>query len=414
MNSRIKILGMVLVVSLLKGVRAYGVEPDSVDLGQAAMGSAQGPWLFSGRLGSQFTDNRDGVKTNKESNTDVYVEPRVDYRFRDGERTMLDLSIFPMVKWHSNPRSATSGQGQNDYEYFGSAAVNLTHQLSPRIGFGFSDSLTYNDDPQVNNGGTDARSSDNHYWNIARMELNSKLSETLESSLEAEYSLKRYTDSVVANQSDEDTLDGRAFLKYMTGAGYKLLGYVGGSEFKNKATDRSRGAKVIEVGAGVEKAFSPDLIGKVTGGYQHGEYDNSAIGSIDAPSAAAQLTMRAASETRFRVGANYGLMAANVFPYSVQTMFSVIGAIDHDILPKRLTASLEGQYGRGRYKSENVGVVTDAPGGTEELISVGLRANYIINRTWSVDCGYMFENWDTNVREPFSRDVVDVSVKAQI
>ncbi|MEI6564693.1 MAG: outer membrane beta-barrel protein [bacterium] len=403
MKSWTKMTITVIGVSVMTVIKVAAQEQD---LGAPT----DGPWLFSARLGGEFSDNRDGVKNNKENNLDISLEPRVDYRFRDGERTLLDVAVMPMVKWHSNPRDASTGNGQNDTELFGTAAAELSHQLNGRTRFNMGDAITYNDDPEISNGGANVRYSNNHIWNDAHAGLDYDISEKLETGVKAAYTLKRYTDSVVADNEDEDILDGQADLKFKTGAGVNVMGLVGASKFENKAADRDRGSSVLSCGVGVEKIFNPDFIGKINAGYQHGEYNDSNLGSIDAPNGSAELTLRAASATRFRVGASYGLYAPYVRPYSIQTMTAVSGGVDHDVLSKRLMVSVNGQYGSGHYKSEGAAL----PGGDDNMVMVGVRGEYRLNRTWSLNAGYTFENWDSQVRESFVRNMVDVGVKAQM
>lgn len=397
-----KVFLAMMLVPLMAGTKGVAQEQD--------LGSPiDGPWLFSTRAGAEFSDNRDGTKDNKESNVDIFIEPRVDYRFRDGDRTVLDLAALPMVKWHSNPRDASMGSGQNDSELFGTAIAELAHQLTPRLSLSIGDAITYNDDPQISNGGANVRSSNNHIWNNAHADLGYAVSEQLTAGVGGTYELKRYTDSVVADTEDEDIFQGNVNAKYAMGSGYKLIGTVGASQFKNKAIDRTRGSTVLSVGGGVEKTFTPDLIGKVMAGYQHGEYEDSAVDSIDTPNGSAELTMRAASETRFRVGGSYGLYAPYVRPYSIQTLTAVNAGVDHDVLSKRLTVSLNGQYGNGHYDKEG-----DLPSGDDTMLMVGVRADYRLNRNWSVNAGYTLENWDSDVRESFTRNLVDCGVKAQL
>lgn len=383
----------------------------SADLyGQDAEQGPQGPWLFSVRSGGVFTDNRDGLESGKESNLDIFIEPRADYRLRNGDRTMLDLAILPMLKWHSNPRTSAEGGAQNDTELFGTAALELMHQLSPRVTLSLGDAITYNDDPQIDNGGANVRSSYSHIWNTAHGGVDADLSETLATGVKAAYALKRYTESVVAEDEDEDILTGEAYLKYKMGSGYNLLGLVGASDFKNNSTTQKRGSQVISAGVGVDKVFNPDYIGKLRAGYQHGEYDNADLDAIDTPSGSAELTLRAASATRFRIGANYGLYAPYVRPYSIQTLTAFTGAIDHDILPGRLTLTLDAQYGSGDYKEEGATL----PGGNDDMMMAGISAIYRMNRTWSLSGGYDYENWDSDVRESFSRNTFMFSVKAEM
>jgi hypothetical protein len=97
-----------------------------------------------------------------------------------------------------------------------------------------------------------------------------------------------------------------------------------------------------------------------------------------------------------------------VRPYSLQLLTSVQGSIEHDVLPERLTVSLRGQYSNGDYDEEG-----DLPAGTDTLTLVGLNADYRINKNWSVGAGYTYENWDSDVRESFDRNYVDLNAKLQ-
>jgi hypothetical protein len=393
-----------MMVPLMAGSKSFAQEQD---LGTPS----DGPWLFSVRTGVQGTDNRDGLDNTKENNFDFCIEPRVDYRFRDGGRSVLDLAVLPMVKWHSNPREAGEfgGSAQNDSELFGTALAELSHQLTPRLLLTLGDAITYSDDPEIDNGGANVRYSNNHIWNNAHAGLDYAVTEKLNSGVSGSYAIKRYTDSVVADTEDEDIGDVKLNSKYSMGSGYKLVGVLGGAQFKNSDPNRDRGSMVLSAGAGLEKTFTPDLLGKVLAGYQYAEYQDDTLDSLDTPNATAELTMRAASETRFRIGAGYGFYAPYVEPYSIQTMTTVNLGVDHDVLSKRMTVSLNGQYGKGEYEAE-----AGAPGGDDNMIVVGASADYRINRIWSVNTGYSFEHWDSDVRESFNRNTVDFSVKAQL
>lgn len=398
----VKTVGLALSIPLVSGMKASGQEQD---LGYAN----EGPLRLSARVGGEFTDNRDGLK-DKKGNLDLFVEPRADYRFRDGDRTVLDFAVLPMVKWHSDPRTLEEGSAQNDTELFGTAAVELMHQLNRRVQLNLSDAITYNDDPEVSNGGANVRRSDNHIWNSLHAGVEAGVTEKVFAGAEGNYILKRYSDSAVANDEDEDILNGQGYMKYKTGAGCNLLGLVSASDFKNDSTTRQRGAQVYGAGAGLEKIFNPDMTGKVTVGYQHGVYDDDSLSDIDTPNGEVELTLRSASATRFRIGGSYGLYAPYVRPYSVQKLAAVTASVDHDLLPNRMVATLRGQVGRGDYKSEGA----DFPGGNDDLITVGASLDYRFSRVWSCNVGYTYENWDSDVRESFDRNMVDFSVKAEL
>lgn len=366
------------------------------------------PWAFSAGVGVQGTDNRDGVKAGKESNVDIVGDVRGDLRWRDGERSRVNAFLAPSLKWHSNPRSTEEGNPQNDQELYGSAGVDVKHMVIPRVSVDLADTVTYADDPEITVGGAAVRQSANHWLNSAKGGVGVEVTPKVGAYVSGESVIKRYDDSVVAAEEDEDLVKGDAVLKYMMGAGVNVFGTVGISDFSNKSQVHDRGSMVMTYALGAEKVFSPDLTGKIAGGYQTAEYDNSSLDSLDAGYGSAEVTLRAASPTRIRLGAMYGLFGPYVRPYSVQKLTSAWGAIDHDVTG-RLTVTLQGQYSNGDYESEGV----DLPGGSDRLGTVTIRGNFKMDRIWSLAGGYTYENWDSDVRESFDRNTVDVGVRAE-
>lgn len=367
------------------------------------------PWGASVTAGAQYTDNRDGADQNKENNVDFFIEPRGDVYWRDGERTVLDFFLAPMAKFHSNPREEADGNPQNDAEMFGSVGIDLMHQVAPRLGIKVGDTLIYNDDPAIDAGGVNVRESASHVLNTAYGEVTGELTPKVGAGVGVNSVIKRYSEESVANEQDESILGTEAKVGYLMGSGYKVFGVAGYSVFDNESIDRERGSQVSAAGVGIEKIFNPDVRGTVIGGYQSASYADDTLDDVDTANGKLELVFRAQSATRFRVGATYGFFAPYVEPYSLQTLASVQGSVEHDVLPERLTVALRGQYSNGEYESEG----EKLPGGSDNLALGGLSATYRINRNWSLGAGYTYENWDSDIRESFSRNIVDASVKAQ-
>lgn len=371
-----------------------------------AQESANDPWAFSAGVGAQYTDNRDGTKTDKESNLDITAEVRGDLRWRDGDRTLLNLFLTPGVKWHSNPRSTEEGNPQNDQELYGSLGADLKQMVTRRVNVDLADTVTYTDDPDITVGGASVRQSANYWLNMARAGVSAEITPKVGTYVVGESVVKRYDEQVVADE-DEDILKGDAYLKYLMGSGVNVFGTIGVSDFSNKSQVRDRGSQVMTYALGAERMFSPDFIGKVMGGYQTATYDDADLDSTDSAYGSAEVTLRAASPTRIRMGAMYGFFAPYVRPYSVQKLTSVWGAVDHDVTG-RLTVTLQGQFSDGDYDSEGA----DLPGGSDKLQTVSVRGNFKMDRIWSLAGGYTYENWDSDVRESFDRNTVDMGVKA--
>ena len=367
-------------------------------------------WRSSATVGALFTDNRDGTENNKESNIDVTAEPRLDYLFRldQGE---LDLFVSPGVKWHSNPRTTQDGDPQNDADFYGSGGFDASYQIVPRLGIKFGDTLIYADDPSIDEGGATVRQSAEHFLNTAYGLLDAEIKPKVRADLLGSVVTKRYTEDVVADSEDEDILVGRGDVKYLMGPDFTVSCFAGVSDFNNETPSNimKRGSTVYDFGVGAEKAFTPDFTAKVSAGYDHATYDNGDFNDLDTMSGKGEVVLRAASATRFRLAGMYGFYAPYVRPYSVQKLTSVTGSVDHD-LTSQIMLALTGQYTDGEYESEG----PEAPGGNDKLTTVGLHGSYRINRNLSAGVGYSFEHWDSDVRESFDRNNVDVSLRAEL
>jgi hypothetical protein len=70
--------------------------------------------------------------------------------------------------------------------------------------------------------------------------------------------------------------------------------------------------------------------------------------------------------------------------------------------------TLQGQYSDGNYDEEGEAL----PGGSDKLATATLRGNFKLDRVWAITGGYTYENWDSEVRESFDRNLVDLGVKA--
>lgn len=365
------------------------------------------PWGFSVGVGATYTDNRDGTEGSKKSNLDMSGDVRGDLRWRDGERTILNLFLAPSVKWHSNPRSTSEGNPQNDEELYGALGFDLKHMATQRFQVDLSDTLTYTDDPDITVGGASVRQNANHWLNSARLGLGAEVMPKVGVSVAGQSILKRYDDEAVADEQDEDILKGDAYLKYLMGSGVRVFGMVGVEDFSSESLTRDRGSKVMTYALGAEKVFSPDFTGKVAGGYQTADYSEESLDSLDSSYGAAEVTLRASSPTRIRMGAMYGFFAPSVRPYAVQKLTSGWGAVEHDVTG-RFTAALKGQFSDGEYEDEGA----DTPGGDEQLVVASLRGTFRMDRVWSLNGGYTYETWDSDVRESFDRNSIDLGVRA--
>lgn len=372
------------------------------------------PWTLSGTLSALYNDNRDGTQDNKESNLDVKLAPRFDYRYNP-EQSLFDFFVAPSIVWHSNPRDASTGAPQHDTEPFISGGLDIVHNFNERAWVKVGDQADYTDDPSIGLGGAAVRTSTDLFSNHAYGDVGGKVLPEMDADLAAKYDIKRYTDQAVANTEDEDVLDTSATARYLMGAGYRVGGQIGYSMFRNASDVRDRGSTIFSAAGVADKTFSPDFKADVLAGYQHASYNDSDNSAENMFHGEAHATFGNAP-LRVQFGAMYGVYPPYVQPYSLQKLTSVSAGVEYDVLPSRLTVGLQGQYGHSEYPSEPFPVAAALPGGTENMEQVMLKATYKLNRTFSFEAQYIYENWDSDpvLRESFDENTLYFGVTAQM
>lgn len=367
------------------------------------------PWRLSVQVGGTFSDNRDATKTNQQSNLDLTTEPRADFRYQDADRTWIELSLMPLLKWHSNPRTALEGGEQQETDLFGAVGLELMHRLTPDMKLNAGDQLAYNDDPRILESGTTLRRNESYILNAVHAGLELAFTTEMGLGLVGEGVTTRYQDGVVARELDSDQFRGEMVPYFNAGDGWRVVGLAGASEFQEKKTERNRGSAVETCQAGCEKTITPGFVGKILGGYQFIQYDNSSLEPADTLSGKVELVFQEKTPTRFRLNVGYGYAPPSDSAYSAQTATTVSLAVDHDMIADRLTFHIQGLYRNGHYAKE----AEEAPGGEERTTMIGLHGTYFVNTKWSLTCGYYLENWDSTVHESFTRNLVDLSVRAE-
>lgn len=400
MNSMKSCLTVGLCVSVLGGVAVFGQEQS---------GESGRPWRFALRLGGEFSDNRDGTATNKQNNLDGIVEPRAEFIWQDADRTSVQLMVMPQMRWHSHPRTAAEGSAQDSTELFGACGLELMHRLTPTVTLNAGDQLSYSDDPANIESGTTSRRSESYVRNDVHAGVNAALSAEAGANLTASIVTMRYRNSVAAREFDSNLISAEWSPYYNMGSGWTGLGLIGASEFQSEKTIRMRGSAVETYNVGLEKKITQDLVGRIMGGLQVMQYDNPELDPARGMNGTAEMTFQAAAPTRFRLAVEYGFAPPRDSSYSAQQATTFTGEVERDVLSDRLTLRFLGAYMDSHYASER----TDAPGGAETMARFSAHGTYKMTHQWSFAAGYFYEKWDSELRESFDRNVVDLSVRVE-
>ena len=371
------------------------------------------PWQLSLTAAAHYDDNRDAIKSNAVSNLDLILRPRAALMY-NLDATFLSLFYEPSYTWHSNPRTIEDGNPQHREEWFQLAGIDVARQISPLVGIKVGDAFAYTDDPNITEGGVAVRQNDTYIGNRAYGSIDLTPSRATYVRLDGAYSLKRYDEQVIADDQNEDVIESFATAGYTLVPGMSAFGQFGCEMFDNANTNWDRGATAYTFAGGLEKVFNPDFSGRITAGYQQADYSDSILGSKNGWLTRLEGTLGGSCSTRLRLLAEHGYYMPYVRPYSIQEMLTFRATVDHDVT-RDLMLSVFGQYTDSDYPSEQSPTENlDLPGGHDRMTDIGLSATYRITRSFSCRAGYRFQNWDSDVRESYSHNMIDVSITGQL
>lgn len=389
MNKKVRgVVAGLLVVGVLLPCWAWSAE-DSVSL--------------SVRVEGVYDDNRDGVENDKDSNFDIKLQPRAAFTY-DWGQTYFSMFYMPYVLWRSDARD-----DQNDSEVYHELGVNFRHELTPLLTLKLSDRFSVTDDPRVSEGGVTVRESATYTMNVLNVGMDVEVDPVTVLSVGGLSSLKRY-DKSVWNNYDEDKLGANLAIKREMGMMLNGLAQVRYTKSEYQGNS-DRGAEYLFAGVGLEKTFSPNLAAAANVGWNTANY-NELSGSKDTPAGDVRVVVSPSPDTSLSLSARYELADSDWIAFSTQERASLAATLDHRLTPK-LSSALVFMYANGEYKSATA-MVDGVQGGSDSLIAVRARAVYSLNRNLDLELGYQLEDWESDIRESFTRNKATVALKASL
>ena len=270
------------------------------------------PLRFSLTVGSTFTDNRDSVP-NGENNTDTYVRPRLDAR-ADWGRGLLDLYYMPSIRYRARPSDV-----QNYTEMHQDFGVNVSHGINPRLKLDAHERFTRTDDPSIQRDGTTLRRDSSYLMNWTALGAKYNFRPRTSLSLKAEHGLKRYDESDVAIESDENTTTADLIMWHQLARTLGVLATVRGTDldyYHDSEVDRDYIGTAA--GLGLDKIFSKTIRGSVRAGWNQAEYSDSDLESEGSPYFGIDLSVEPMPSRRFVTGAKYQIRESHAYPHASQ------------------------------------------------------------------------------------------------
>lgn len=366
------------------------------------------PWTFGISIRGDFTDNRDSSEFDAADNFDIYVIPRID-AILDTDRTVFDFFYTPEYRYRTDPSPV-----QNDYEWYHSLGLHLTHKASDRVNFKLFEKFDYTDDPSVDEGGISLRGDRSYKMNRARLETAIKVARTLEVTPYAANKTKRYDDSDVAAISDEDRTDFGLRAWQILSRTVGLLYEVQGSAFSYDSPEGIlRDFDLLQAGLGVEKVFNPRLRAGVTAGAQLQSFDDNALDDQTEAYASARVEGHPSPMTTLKVEFERGIRDADAFPFASQLYTEFFSRADWKATSK-VNLGLWVTLRRSEYNdvapsaAESEDFERGVAEGNEDTVEAAAELAYAISDQMGVKLSQDYQNVDSEVSQSFDKNTTSL------
>ncbi len=363
--------------------------------------------VYSVEGGLRFDDNRDAVKSDRESLTTLSVSPGARLNV-DDQLTKAFLMYRPTLLWRDNPRD-----DQNSTELYHNAEASVEHAISYRTKVGVSDRFEMTDDPNVTAGGVAVREDASYWLNEAKGWMVHGLSDRVQLDLDGTYMIKRYIDNTFADQADEDRVLANAALRYKLDPVNSTFVFVGFDAPSYQDSDRGDYLGYL-LGAGLTREFSDDLKGTVAAGYKLLDYADAVTDDEGLPFFQLLAQYRVSINLAVTAQADYSLEPSDRVFYSSKEYSRLLLRGVYSVT-ESLSADAQVVYANGTYSEDSAVQQSADPqtltGGDDTLMDyqVGLTFRPKARRYYS-RVAYEYEDWTSDVRESFVRNTVSATV----
>jgi hypothetical protein len=305
---------------------------------------------FSGTIYGEQTDNRDGTAKG-EKNFDTYIKPRMDIHLlsEDGATTM-DMHYAPYYRYRTNPSPI-----ENDTELFHDLMLTLLHQSSPATSLRASEYFYRTDDPSIDVSGVNLRRDCSYMLNYAEVGMNYKLSDRLTCvDLAGRSTVKRYDDSVVAGESDENNMGVCLTAWRQVQRTLAALAVVDVAKYKyDSFLGIERGFNAISGGAGLEKIVNKNLSLNLRGGMIAVNYEDKSLKSESKPFVSLDINATTTPAAKINATVAYLLRDSDVYPFASQECIQLDTTFDW-AFSELLSFGVNGTYRIGKYSNSTL------------------------------------------------------------
>lgn len=383
------------------------------------------PWHIYNRLRLEYDDNV--YLSENDTQDSINVIEQMEFHVNLSlEQTSFGFRYRPSyVYWFDREPDDTDFNHEVD--------LVLNHDFTERLSLSLIDTFRASQLPELIDRGTRVRDNDDYVYNSLSGTLSYLLQPATRLDASARDIMLRYDEQDIADREDYDLYVGgltvrHQFIPETAVSGdlrYETIAYEGGMVPFDLDGDglieageeipNNRDSDTLSLGGGIEQTFSPNFLGNLRAGWQQKSFDSDQDDE-NSPYGDASLTFLPSPKTRITTGVGYSLFEADVFPFNNQERTTVSASIAHD-LTARVSWSLSTSYTRGDYSTDNLpeevdpDTVTD---GTEDIIQLSTRVSYKINRSNWLEAGWQYTDLDTDLRESYERNRLDVGWRVEL
>ena len=368
---------------------------------------------FTVNIGGDYTDNRDSSPI-KQKTFDLYVGPRLDATAKWADDSSATFFYAPTYRYMTDPSAY-----QNKSELFHDLGLDLRQELANVIKVRVGECFNYTDDPSVQAGEATLRSDASFILNRVAAGATYLFSPLYNLDVHGENMLKRYSDSAVAQNSDEDSTSGGATLWRQVNNRFGVS--LEGNAVKygyNNSLGLDRGFTTVSGGLGVDGVFSPNFRAGLHGGVTEAQYEDSALASASSPYVNFSLQALPIPATRISASVSHSIQQSDIYPFASQKNTAFVGSLDWDAVPSRMTLTVSGTYQIGKYSEDSLPLsVATTPAGDRDSFAALIAATFKLNKDTSVTLSERYEDVTSSVSSdandpfnPFTKNTVTVTV----
>ncbi len=397
---------------------------------------------FSLDVFGEWTDNRDSVsgdrpaegerKRFEHEKTDDFtfgVTPRVSF-LRDLRLGQFRVEYAPTYRWWENPR-------------VGQRKTELTHELYTELKYrtgGRTDLLLYNnfkyiddadfymgsDEAPVDPGARRLTEENSHYDNRLAGNLIYTLSERLFADAGAYWRIRRFDETFLADNGDEDEYGLTLGLSRQHSAALSYGINLRYAWFERESPDDlEMGVETLTLGANARYRFNKYIDASAWYGYQFAWHESDEIDDRDYPTdLRLELNITPAARAKLLAGVRTRITEGYVYPYVSQELLAFYSALTYRHT-SRLSSTVRVEYRTTDYEERYTdpdtpdsafgGKAASRPRGNRDgsrdelFLRVGM--NYRLLSDLLLSVYYSHTDVDSDVNTPFSRNVIGARAK---